>query len=502
MPDGNRNFVIGRIQPPPGYNLNETFRVAENIENAVKPFWVSESGPESNPDEPPKISAFFFLSFRAFTLIGASSADIGRAGELVPILRDAIFAEPGNRGFVSQSSIFGRRIGGSRVINMDIAGTELESILEIARQADRLIKKALPRRDGTQVRALPGLQLASPEIRVTPDLRRLANAGMSARDLGQTVDVLNEGMKVVEINVGSKRMDLRLMGPKGNVTTTQGIGNLPIVTGQNTIVPVSSLATLELTAGPTQIRHLERNRAVTLQIKPAKHLALETAIERINNQVIQPLERSGLPEGTTIRLSGAADDLTKTWNALKLNLLVAVVIVYLVLAVLFESLIYPIVILLSVPLATAGGVGGLALLNLYVTQSLDMLTMLGFVILIGIVVNNAILLVDQTLQHCRVDNMVPKQAILSASRNRMRPIFMSTLTSVFGLLPLVLFPGAGSELYRGLGSVVVGGLTLSALLTLTIIPPLLSLLLGSEAKSVEKKGIHQPSGGVTTDAAE
>ena len=502
LPDGNRNFVIGRIQPPPGYNLSETFRVAEQIENQVKPLWASESGPKSEPGDPPKIDSFFFLSFRAFTLIGASSVDINRAGELVPILRDAIFSEPGNRGFVSQSSIFGRRIGGSRVINMDIAGTELEEILETARQADRLIRKALPRKEGTQVRPLPALQLAAPEVRVTPDLRRLANAGMTARDLGQTIDVLNEGMRVVEINVGSKRMDLRIKGPDAHVTTTQGIANLPVVTGRNTIVPVSSLANVELTTGPTQIRHLDRNRAVTLQIKPAKHLALETAIERIRSQVIVPLQNQGLPEGTTIRLSGAADDLTKTWNALKINLLVAVIIVYLVMAVLFESLRYPLIIMLSVPLATAGGVGGLAILNLYVTQPLDMLTMLGFVILIGIVVNNAILLVDQTLQHLRYDQISPQEAILAASRNRMRPIFMSTLTSVFGLIPLVIFPGAGSELYRGLGSVVVGGLTLSAVLTLSIIPPLLALFLSSEAESDYLLGKKQKADKTLPEPAE
>ena len=107
-----------------------------------------------------------------------------------------------------------------------------------------------------------------------------------------------------------------------------------------------------------------------------------------------------------------------------------------------------------------------------------MLTLLGFVILIGIVVNNAILLVHQTIHHVRVDHMAPDDAIKEATRNRIRPIFMSTLTSVFGMLPLVLFPGAGSELYRGLGSVVVGGLSLSAILTLLIIPPLLTVLVG------------------------
>jgi HAE1 family hydrophobic/amphiphilic exporter-1 len=168
-----------------------------------------------------------------------------------------------------------------------------------------------------------------------------------------------------------------------------------------------------------------------------------------------------------------------------LQLLVALAIVYLVMAVLFESFVYPLVIIFSVPLATAGAVLGLALLNRFVFQPLDMLTLLGFVILIGIVVNNAILLVHQTLQHIRADGMASVDAICEATRNRIRPIFMSTLTSVFGMLPLVLFPGAGSELYRGLGSVVVGGLALSAVLTLAIIPPLLIIVLGHRGAAAE-----------------
>ena len=121
---------------------------------------------------------------------------------------------------------------------------------------------------------------------------------------------------------------------------------------------------------------------------------------------------------------------------------------------------------------------GLSVLNIFVDQSLDMLTMMGFIILIGIVVNNAILLVHQTLHHIRVENMSAGDAIQEATRNRVRPIFMSTLTSVFGMLPLVLFPGAGSELYRGLGSVVLGGLSLSAVLTLALVPPIMSFSLG------------------------
>ena len=118
---------------------------------------------------------------------------------------------------------------------------------------------------------------------------------------------------------------------------------------------------------------------------------------------------------------------------------------------------------------------GLFIINLFLRQSLDMLTMLGFVILTGIVVNNAILMVEQTVLEIKESGRTVEEAIIEATRNRIRPIFMSTLTSLFGLVPLVIFPGAGSELYRGIGTVVFGGLALSTIATLFIVPPLLSI---------------------------
>ncbi|MFL2541601.1 MAG: efflux RND transporter permease subunit, partial [Candidatus Latescibacterota bacterium] len=265
--------------------------------------------------------------------------------------------------------------------------------------------------------------------------------------------------------------------------------SLPVVTRNGTILPVSSLANIEVTAGPTEIRHVDNARTVTLQIRPAPRLALGEALETLQADIIDSLLEEGLPPGVRIRLSGTADKLVATAAEMKWDLLIALVIVYLVMAVLFESFIYPLIIVLSVPLATAGGVIGLNILNLFHFQALDMLTLLGFVILIGIVVNNAILLVHQTLYHIRTEGYAHTDAIVEATRNRIRPIFMSTLTSVGGMLPLVIFPGAGSEIYRGLGSVVVGGLSLSAVLTLAIVPPLLSLFVGNLEKSPTDQGV-------------
>ena len=476
LPEGNRNLVFGNVLPPPGYNLATTTAIAEEMEAELRPLFASETGPEAASGEPPKIENFFFVARRANTFLGASAIEPERVAELIPVLEKSVFKEPGTFGFVTQPSIFGRAIGSGRAIDLNVSGPDLETVLDVAQRAAGRVELALPRDRGNQMRPNPGLELGAPEVRIFPDPVRLADNGVTVGEFGQTVDAFNDGLRVAEITVEGKRIDLTLAGPQDKITATQGIESLPVVTASGTILPVSSLADVVITSGPTEIRHLERERTVTLQVRPASQMPLEEAMEIIGEQVIGELRAEGLPAGITLRIAGTADKLTETWNAMVWQLVLAIAIVYLVMAVLFESFVLPLIIILSVPLATAGGIGGLAILNLFQYQALDMLTLLGFVILVGIVVNNAILLVHQTLFFARNQGLGIDDAIIAATRTRIRPIFMSTLTSVFGMLPLVLFPGAGSELYRGLGSVVVGGLALSAVLTLTIIPPLLGLV--------------------------
>ena len=199
-------------------------------------------------------------------------------------------------------------------------------------------------------------------------------------------------------------------------------------------------------------------------------------MQQIDAKIISPLVAGKqLDGGYRITLGGTADKLRTTWVALRFNILLALLITYLLMAALFESWLYPLVIILSVPLGAVGGIIGLVVLNLFVPQSLDVLTMLGFVILIGTVVNNPILIVHQSLNHMREEGLSATDAILASIRTRVRPIFMTTITTVLGLLPLVLFPGAGSELYRGLGSGVLGGLVVSTIFTLILVPTMFSL---------------------------
>ena len=484
LPEGNRNLIFGIMLPPPGYNLDTMAEIAGRVEGRVRHLWGSETGPEPEPGGPPKIRNYFFVALpnRAFFGAGTYDETSDRVGELIPILSQSLWGEPGTFGFFTQPSLFSRDIAGGRAIKLDISGPDLEDVVVTSQKAAGLVEAAYPRAQGNQMRPVPGLELGSPEVRVLPDRVRLADNGVSALALGQSIDAFNDGLRVAEITVDGRRTDLTLRGPENKIDRTQGIDNLPVVTASGQILPVSMLANVVVTTGPTEVRHLERERTITLEIRPRNEVSLEEAIDTVQTQVIDKLRAEGLPAGVRVRMSGSAAELDVTFDAMVNNLVVAIVIVYLLMAVLFESFVYPFIIMLSVPLATAGGVLGLVVLNIYMSrsggvQALDMLTMLGFIILVGIVVNNAILLVDQTLKLMREEGMASFDAICEATRNRLRPIFMSTLTSVFGMLPLVVFPGAGSELYRGLGSVVVGGLSLSAILTLLIIPPLLAIFL-------------------------
>ncbi|PTX54517.1 HAE1 family hydrophobic/amphiphilic exporter-1 [Litoreibacter ponti] len=486
LPEGNRNLVFGLIIPPPGYNLDTTQTIAERIETVARPLW--EAAPnEQTEDGTPTIDNFFFVATPGNSFVGSSAVDGARAGELIPVLSRPIFAEPGTFGFMTQPSLFGRGVGGGRTIELNVSGQDLNEILAVAGQAAGMVSGLLPRSEGHQFRPIPGLELGAPEVRLIPDRQRLADAGLDSSGLAATVDAFNDGLRVAEVTVGAERIDLVLRGDRSvqQALRTQDVGRYPVVTPNGQIVPVSALSDVILTAGPTEIRHRDRLRTVTLEVRPSDALPLEAAVELLETEVVQALEAQGLPSDIRLSVSGTADQLNQTWNAIQINLIVALIIVFLVMAILFESFVLPLVILIAVPVAAAGGVGGLALLNLYQTQPMDMLTLLGFVILVGIVVNNAILIVHQALYHLREESMSPVDAIEEATRNRIRPIFMSTLTSVMGMLPLILFPGEGSELYRGLGAVVVGGLSMSAFLTLLTVPPLLRLCLRSSQTASE-----------------
>ncbi len=484
LPTGNRNLVFGIILPPPGYNLDELIQVGQTIEDVLRPHWEAAAAPDSPQAQAlsgPPVDNMFFVAFGRSAFMGARSADPARVRELIPLIQGPVFGGvPGTFAVVQQASLFQRGGGSGRAIDIEITGPDLGRLIGLGGRVFGQVSQVVP---GAQARPIPSLDLGNPEVRIHPDRVRAADSGLSAWDIGSAVNALLDGARVDGYQFQGEEIDLVLRGEE-DWFRTQDIAALPIYTPRGQLVPLSAVARVEVTTGPEQINHIERDRAITVQVIPPETIPLETALDAIQAEIVQPLVDSGeLVPPYQIQLSGSADDLRRTRQALQWNFLLALVITYLLMAALFESFLYPFVIMLSVPPALAGGILGLEVVNRTLTyQPLDILTMLGFVILIGVVVNNAILIVHQTLNILRDAPETPlEEAIRDAVFSRVRPIFMSTITSALGMLPLVIFPGAGSELYRGLGSVVIGGLLLSTLFTLFLVPTFLSLAMDLRA---------------------
>ncbi|VBB68977.1 RND multidrug efflux transporter; Acriflavin resistance protein [invertebrate metagenome] len=482
LPHGTYNAMSVYIRLPSGYNLDSTIAIADAIEDTMRPLWSSGANLRPELTRLPKIKMFFLRAFRGGVFIEITTVDPRRTTELRPLLYEAIHHEPGAVGYVMQPPLL-KSIGGMGStgggLGLNVSGHDLKQILVVARRTSQLFKERLPPQKGYMPYSRSALELGVPEVRITPNPLRLADAGLTAQNLSQTVSAFSSnGLQIDELLVDGHRIPMILRGPENYITRTQDLDAIPIVTPSGRILPLAALANIRMTAGPTEILHVERRRTVSLGIGLGPSISLETGIEQVQKQIVDTLRAEGLPPGITLALSGSVDMLTEAWDVVMWQLLLAVSICYLLMVVLYESFIYPLLIMIAVPQATAGAVMGLIILNLWESYPLDMLTLLGFVILIGTVVNNAILIVHQTLHHIRAESMLVNNAIEAAVRSRLRPIFMTTLTTLFGMLPLAMLPGTGTELYRGLGTVVLGGMALSAILTLLILPPLLSLVAG------------------------
>ncbi len=483
LPSGNQNLLFSIMLPPPGYSLDETSKFHEVMRTELGYLW------KDSPGSPPALAQpgggvrdlfFVAISSTNSAFMGISAEDPLRVRELLPEFNRVNAMLPGTIAFTIQSSIFARSMSTFRAIDVEITGPELEQLIGLGGEVFGKVIQLMP---GAQARPIPSLDLGNPELQVLTHRRRAAELGISNRDLGFTVSALVDGAKVSDYQHEGHEIDLKVRADESFAHRTHLLEQMPIATPDGRLVTLGSVAQISQVDGPVQIDHRERQRTITIQVQPSETMPMQEAMEIIDGQILGPMRNAGRLSGLyQVNLSGSADKLVQTAQALKWNFLLALAITYLLMAALFESFLYPFVIMFAVPPGALGGFLGLALMNRFLTyQSLDVLTMLGFFILVGTVVNNSTLIVHQSLNHMREEGMEPQAAIREATRNRIRPIFMTIASNVFGMLPLVLFPGAGSELYRGLGAVVLGGLIVSTIFTLFLVPALFSLMLDVRA---------------------
>lgn len=520
LPSGNRNLVFAMLFPPPGYNLEQQQRIGLRIEETVSPFFdttiektgvtpppidfVNQYTGETGKVEVPKLDNFFFVGAPNMMFMGAISSDDQRVDPVQKLLNKAAGKIEGVFGIAIQVPLFRTaRRGSGTGIEIELSGPNLSELEPVAGELFGRYRE----RYG-QVQPTPSnFSLPGPEVVVTANHVKAKDMGLDNQALGRIVQTLGEGAIIGDYVLEGDNIDLSVKAQGvQEKNDAKWMLDIPIATPSGEIVPLSTVANIKRRTAPEMILRIEEQRAITLQVTVAD-MPLETAMNEIQADLdamresgkIPPTVRTNLT-GTAAKLKNVREALLGEWTGFnkasfgslaQSRMFLALLVTYLLMAALFESWIYPLVILFSVPLATVGGFFGLALVRVFIdpAQQLDVLTMLGFVILTGIVVNNAILIVHQTLNilQGKADVDLPSpvshhDAIAESVKSRVRPIFMSMLTSVGGMLPLVLFPGSGSELYRGLGSVVVGGLFVSTVFTLLLVPLLLSVLFDIKLK--------------------
>lgn len=463
LPRANIDAISVFFNVPAGMNM-------EVIEHELAPAVVARLDPYLNGEAEPGIRAYNFASFNGFyTQVYVYPDDPDRVQELVQKLRDEILVGlPDVQAYVQQASMLRVDNGGGRSISVDIQGRDLNQLLVAAQRGQEVIAGLW---EGTNVFSPGGLSLDEPELRVTPRDRRLNLAGLDRASLGSAVRAYTDGLFAGEYFDGNQRLDMIIRGPDWD--SPEQLTSAPIWTPGAGIQKVGDLVTIERGVGPTNLQRVGGRRTVTLNVTPPPQVTMEEALARLEDEA-RPAIQELLPASGAVKFRGNADRLKQALQQMGQNFSVALLILFMIMAALFRSARDSLLVLLVMPIAFAGGLAALRLLNVFTFQSLDMLTMIGFIILLGLVVNNAILLVHQARKG-ESEGLDRRSAVAQAIRYRARPIFMSSLTSVFGMMPLMLIPGVGSEIYRGLAAVIVGGMVASAALTLVLLPSLLRL---------------------------
>lgn len=480
LPEGEEPKVFASMNAPPGYNLKAMRAIGDEVEAILLPH--TETEPEAFHRGDVAIPAMKYMNYsvnaQRIRLI-TEPRDPSDMEYLMDALTRTFEDYPGMRAFVARGSIITSNNGGTRSINLDISGPDLDAIYRVAGLAEFRAKEIFERpRIQSQP---PALSLAQPLLQLRPRWERAAELGISNQALGFAVSALTDGTFVDEFFLDDDKIDIYLYSDSGLEVDMDGLSQAPLYTPNGEIVPLGAVVDFEEMVDTSSIRRVGGRRTVTLNIIPPRAVALEDGVKRVQSELVQYLQSRGdIPAEVSMSISGAADQLDATQQALVGNYLVALFIIYLLMVAIFNHWGYPLLIMTSLPVGVAGGLIGLALLNTVVSQPFDMISMLGFLILMGTVVNNPILVVHRAVENFNAGSE-PREAVREAIQTRLRPIAMSTITTLCGLTPLVLIPGAGTELYRGVGVIVMFGILGAMLVTLTMLPALTTLVLEWQA---------------------
>jgi len=372
-------------------------------------------------------------------------------------LRDELARLPGVQYQFSRPSLFAV----STPLEIVVTGYDLDA-LRLVSEDIRSRMESSSRFDDIKSTVAAG----NPEIQIVFDQERAAQLGLVVRDIADRVVASVRGRIATRYTLRDKKIDVLVRSIDTRSASLEDVRNLIVNPGSERPIPLAAVADVTLSSGPAEIRRSAQERVAILSAN-IRHGDLGAAVQELEQMVAGVR----MPAGVSAQVAGQSEEMKDSFASLQFTLLLAVFLVYLVMASQFESLVHPLVILLTVPLGLVG-----AILGLWVSgTTINVVALIGVILLTGIVVNNAIVLVDAVNQ-LRARGVEKRAAIVEAGRSRLRPILITTLTTVLGLLPMALGIGDGAEIRAPMAITVIGGLTVSTLLTLLVIPVIYDLL--------------------------
>jgi hydrophobic/amphiphilic exporter-1 (mainly G- bacteria), HAE1 family len=466
--NGDRSELEVTVSAPMGTTLDETHtrtrEVLAQVEQIVdadeQTHTVLEAGGGSG------FAALFSAgdheSAITLTLVPIGERDRSQ-GEIERQVREALSKVPGVDVRVGPRF---NPMGGEGDLAVEIRGHDLATARELG-DALRDDLLALP-----QVSEVAfSLEEQAPQVQVEFDRARLAHLGLSSASVGQAISTAFQGRSAGLYTDGGDQADIRVRYDEEHRTDLDELRRLPLVTPSGETVRLDSVAEVSETLAPSAISRLDQARTTTMTVYLAdEYLAADGRVMAKDvggsiGAVDEVLAAAAWPEGFDYVIAGSADDFTESFAMLGLALLAAIVLVYMVMAGQFESFRLPLVILFTVPLALMGVVWMLALTG----SALDVSSLIGVIMLVGIVVNNGIVMVDAANQ-LQLKGRTRLQAIVEASRLRLRPVLLTSLTTILCMVPLALEIGAGAEQWSGMARAVIGGMSVATVLTLFVVP--------------------------------
>lgn len=446
------------VELPTGSELEKTNEIVGNIENQLKDIkeidevfsTIGSSGNQMSLSRSGTNTANIQVNLKK--LGDRKRSDVEVSDQVRKIVKDIPGAEIGVQ---VSSSMMGGGMSSGNPIDIKIKGDNLDVLKKIGEDIEGIAKKI----EGTR-EVESSMRDGVPEVQISVDRLSASQYGLTAGQIASSVRGNISGQVATRYKVDGNEIDVLV---KGDSMYKESISNLKqsiIHTPTGVSVPLEQVASLEVKKGPVAINREGQVRTINVTGQIVKR-----DLGSVNKDIEKELLKYKMPKGYTYELGGESEQIMEAFSSLALALVLAVILVYMVLASQFESLLYPFMIMLSVPLAMAGGVLGLVVTR----RSISIISFIGFIMLAGIVVNNAIVLVDY-INIRRKGGEERELAILNAGPIRLRPILMTTLTTVLGLIPLALGIGDGAEIQAPMATVVVSGLTLSTVLTLVFIP--------------------------------